>query len=88
MGDAFGDGLIRMAGLGTPLDLKGKVDGDRPTIVAGLAQLVRGLTSLDLSGNSLDAGEAEVLANGVAASRIERLRCPPLLNMNECVSSD
>ena len=47
MGDAFGRGLLRAAGMeGDALDLSLKLGGDRPTALAAVAQLARGLTSL------------------------------------------
>ena len=41
MGEAFGEGLLKAAGVvGEELDLKGKLGGDRPTTVAVVAQLI------------------------------------------------
>ena len=41
MGEAFGKGLLKAAGVvGEELDLKGKLGGDRPTTVAVVAQLI------------------------------------------------
>ncbi|KOO35834.1 hypothetical protein Ctob_015332 [Chrysochromulina tobinii] len=58
MGDAFGKGLKRTAGVGDVLDLSQKlIGGDRPTMVAVVAQLMRGLASLSLRENKLTDGE-------------------------------
>ena len=69
MGDAFGRGVLQAAGVaGAALDLKGKLGGDRPTTVAVVVHLMRGLASLDLSSNSLGVEEAKVLLGGLAGS--------------------
>ena len=68
MGDTFGCGLLRTVGLGTALNLKEQLGGDRTTSIAAVVQMMRGLTSLDLSGNSLDAEEGKMLAVGLATS--------------------
>jgi Ran GTPase-activating protein (RanGAP) involved in mRNA processing and transport len=58
MGDAFGKGLKQTAGLDDELDLSKKlIGGDRPTMVAAVVQLMRGLSSLRLRGNKLTDGE-------------------------------
>ena len=69
MGDAFGNGLIKTAGLGEVLNLsKGKLGGDRATSIAAVAQLMRGLKSLDLSKNKLNANEVKELAGAILAN--------------------
>ena len=68
MGAAFGEGLMQAASLDAALDLKGKLGGHRPTTVAAMAQLMRGLTSLDLSDILLSAEEAKVVAGALATS--------------------
>ena len=68
MGATFGEGLRQAAGLGATLDLEGKLGGHQLTACAAVAQMARGLTSLDLSGNKLGAGEAKVVAAGLAVS--------------------
>jgi hypothetical protein len=58
MGDAFGKGLKQTARLSDELDLSKKlIGGDRPTMVAVVAQLMRGLASLSLRENKLTDGE-------------------------------
>jgi Ran GTPase-activating protein (RanGAP) involved in mRNA processing and transport len=61
MGDAFGKGLKQTAGVGDELDLSkkliGGIGGDRPTMVAAVALLMRGLASLSLRENELTDGE-------------------------------
>eukprot|EP00900_Chrysochromulina_parva_P011126 jgi/Chrpa1/20013/Chrysochromulina_OHIO_Genome00027898-RA len=58
MGNAFGKGLKQTAGVGAVLDLSKKlIGGDRPTMVAAVAQLMRGLASLSLRENELTDGE-------------------------------
>jgi len=58
MGDAFGKGLKQTAGAGDELDLSQKlIGGDRPTMVAAVAELMRGLASLSLRENKLTDGE-------------------------------
>ena len=68
MGAAFGEGLVQTAGLDKAIDLKGKLGGDRPTAVAAVAQLMRGLTSIDLSNNKLGPQDAEGIAEGIYGS--------------------
>ena len=68
MGDEFGKGLMQTAGLDAELNLKGKLGGDRETTVAAVAQLIRGLTSLDLSHNMLSATEVKVLTDELITS--------------------
>ena len=42
MGDAFGKGLMRAAGVdGTSLDLTGKLKGHQPTVLAVLVSAIR-----------------------------------------------
>jgi hypothetical protein len=58
MGDAFGKGLKQTARLSDELDLSKKlIGGDRPTMVAAVVQLMRGLASLSLRENKLTDGE-------------------------------
>ena len=69
MGEAFGIGLRRAAGVeGSTLDLSRKLGGDRPTAVRAVTQLMGSLTSVDLSINMLDAEAAKVLAPAIASS--------------------
>ena len=66
MGDAFGKGLKQMAGVGDELDLSNKlVGGDRPTMVAAVAQLMRGLASLSLRWNKLTDGEGSKMVEAL-----------------------
>ena len=69
MGDAFGCGLMRTAGLEATLNLNGKLRGDRPTTIAVVAELVRALTSLDLSSNNLSSGEGAKIAERLKISK-------------------
>jgi Ran GTPase-activating protein (RanGAP) involved in mRNA processing and transport len=66
MGDGFGRGLLRAAGVtGDTLDLSQKLGGDPPTVRRVLAAVVAGagkLRTLDLSQNKLDAEDARALA--------------------------
>ena len=58
MGDAFGKGLKQTARVGDVLDLSKKlIGGDRPTMVAAVAELMRVLASLSLRENELTDGE-------------------------------
>jgi hypothetical protein len=58
IGDGFGKGLKQTAGVGDELDLSKKLTGgDRPTMVAAVAQLMRWLASLSLRENELTDGE-------------------------------
>eukprot|EP00900_Chrysochromulina_parva_P019521 jgi/Chrpa1/27570/Chrysochromulina_OHIO_Genome00027619-RA len=58
MVDGFGKGLKQTARLSDELDLSHKLfEGDRPTVVAAVAQLMRGLASLSLRENKLTDGE-------------------------------
>jgi hypothetical protein len=59
MGDGFGRGLLcAVRETGDTLDLSGKLTGgDRPTMVAVVAELMRGLASLGLRKNKLTDGE-------------------------------
>jgi hypothetical protein len=57
MGDAFGKGLKQTVGVDDELDLSKKlIGGDRPTMVAAVAQLMRVLVSLSLRENGLTDG--------------------------------
>jgi Ran GTPase-activating protein 1 len=66
MGDGFGRGLLRAAGVtGGTLDLSQKLGGDPPTVRRVLAAVVAGagkLRTLDLSQNKLGAKDAQALA--------------------------
>ena len=69
MGDAFGKGLIKTSGLGKVLNLsQGKLGGDRATVISVVGQLMRGLTSLDLSANKINVHEVKELAGAILAN--------------------
>ncbi|KOO26799.1 hypothetical protein Ctob_001341, partial [Chrysochromulina tobinii] len=69
MGDAFGKGLKQTARLGDELDLSKKlVGGDRPTMVAAVAQLMRVLASLSLRENKLTDGEGVKIVEALQAN--------------------
>ena len=69
MGEAFGKGLLKAAGVvGEELDLKEKLGGDRPTAVAAVAQLMRGLTSLSISGNELSDESKQAIGAALHSS--------------------
>jgi hypothetical protein len=69
MGDAFGKGLKQTAGVGDELDLSQKlIGGDRPTMVAAVVQLMRGLASLSLRENQLNDGEASKMVEALHAN--------------------
>ena len=71
MGDEFRRGLLKAAGVaGVALDLKGKLGGDRPTVLAVVAQLMRAasLSSINLSDNSLRPEGAKALAPAIRDS--------------------
>jgi hypothetical protein len=55
-GDTFGSGLLLAAGVkGDELNLRGKLGGDRPTVLAVVCALMGSLRVLDLSDNALAA---------------------------------
>jgi Ran GTPase-activating protein (RanGAP) involved in mRNA processing and transport len=69
MGDAFGKGLKQTAGVGEELDLSKKlIGGDRPTMVAAVAQLMHGLVSLSLRENKLTDGEGVKMVEALQAN--------------------
>jgi Ran GTPase-activating protein (RanGAP) involved in mRNA processing and transport len=69
MGDAFGKGLKQTAGVDDELDLSEKLTGgDRPTMVAAVAQLMRGLVSLSLRENKLTDGEGVKMVEALQAN--------------------
>ena len=75
LGDSFGSGLMRavssnglMRGAGDSLDLSGQIAGHRPTSLAAIAQLMLGLTSIDLSQNEITPDEVRVLAEALQKS--------------------
>ena len=69
MGEAFGKGMLKAAGVvGEELDLNEKLGGHRLTAVAAVAQLVRGLKSLNLQKNKISEEEAKVMAEGLKIS--------------------
>ena len=56
MGDEFGRGLLRAAGVtGDELDLSQKIGGDRQTAMRAVAQLAVALTSLKYAASHSDA---------------------------------
>ena len=77
MGENFGRGLLQTARVGAALDLKGMLRGDRPTAIAVVIELMRGLTSLDLSQNKLDANEAQMLGSVLSTTS-------SLISLNLC----
>ena len=68
MGDTFGRGLRRAAGMaaGDKLDLNHKLGGDRPTALRALAAMK--FSSLSLRANGLGADEVEAVAEMVRTS--------------------
>ena len=68
LGDGFGLGLVRAAGLSGSLDLSGQIGGHRPTSVAAVAQLIHGLEVIDLSENNLSPAEVVMIARAVQSS--------------------
>ena len=59
-------GLLRAAGVeGEALDLSGKLGGERHTVIRVVALLSRGLTRLDLTNNSLDDAEQQLMRDSV-----------------------
>jgi hypothetical protein len=69
MGDAFGKGLKQTARLSDELDLSKKlIGGDRPTVVAAVAQLMRRLVSLSLRENELTDGEGVKMVEALQAN--------------------
>jgi len=66
MGEAFGRGLLRAAGVeGDSLDLSRKLGGDRPTVVRVLVELSAVLTSIDVGFNDLDEETALSIVRAV-----------------------
>ena len=68
LGPQFGRGLVRAAGASTALDLVGQIGGHRPTSLAAVAQLMLGVTSIDLSENGITPSELRALAQAIEAS--------------------
>jgi hypothetical protein len=65
-GTTFGGGLLRAAGVeGDELNLRGKLGGDRPTVLAVVCALLGSLRVLDLSYNQLSPEEGGALAEGL-----------------------
>jgi len=77
MGDGFGRGLLRAAGVtGSTLDLSQKLGGDPPTVRRVLAAVVAGagkLRTLDLSQNKLGAEDARALAPALKTTALTSL---------------
>jgi len=77
MGDGFGRGLLRAAGVtGSTLDLSQKLSGDPPTVRRVLAAVVAGagkLRTLGLSQNKLDAEDARALAPALKTTALTSL---------------
>jgi Ran GTPase-activating protein (RanGAP) involved in mRNA processing and transport len=77
MGDDFGRGLLRAAGVtGDTLDLSQKLGGDPPTVRRVLAAVVASagkLRTLDLSQNRLDAEDARALAPALKTTALKSL---------------
>ena len=77
MGDDFGRGLLRAAGVtGDTLDLSQKLGGDPPTVRRVLAAVVASagkLRTLDLSQNRLDAEDARALAPALKTTALTSL---------------
>ena len=81
MGDAFGHGLLRSAGVrGDTLDLRGKLRGDLPTVLRVIVEMLQtnALTECNLLNNGLlDTESATILAKlgterGIMLSGIKR----------------
>ncbi|KOO27154.1 hypothetical protein Ctob_012414 [Chrysochromulina tobinii] len=69
MGDTFGKGLKQTARVDDVLDLSKKLTGGyRPTMVAAVAQLMRGLASLSLRENKLTDGEGVKMVEALQAN--------------------
>ena len=68
LGDGFGVGLVRAARVSARLDLSSQIGGHRPTSVAAVAELMRGVESIDLSDNRLSPTEVLLIANSVRVS--------------------
>ena len=78
MGDAFGKGLLKAAGVeGRELDLAKKLGGDQRTSLAAVVQLACGLTSLNLAGNTLvNSDGIETLASALKTNTaLQTLKC-------------
>ena len=70
IGDPFRRGLLRAAGVqGYVLNLRGKLGGDRAVSLKAVGQLLRVVTSADLSQNGLGTSGAAALAEDIAQSR-------------------
>ena len=64
MGEGFGRGLLRAAGVGERLELRGRLGGDRDTALRAVAQMMRAATHVDLSDNQLTVREVALLRFG------------------------
>jgi hypothetical protein len=82
MGDGFGRGLLRAAGVtGGTLDLSQKLGGDPPTVRRVLAAMMKTtvLTSLSVANNNIDGEGAQQLATAVLnCSSLEVLSGVPI----------
>ena len=70
MGDSFGKGLLLASGVnGDSLDLAQKLGGNRPTVLSVLTAVMKFLTSVDLSFNTLGAEGAKPIAEAMSVSK-------------------
>jgi predicted DNA-binding transcriptional regulator YafY len=60
---------MRAAGAKGTLNLSGQIGGHRPTSVAAVAELMKGLHTLDLSENSLGPDETTAIAKAISSSK-------------------
>ena len=71
MGDAFGKGLMRAAGVeGTSLDLKGKLGGHGPTVLAVLEVLSASVTKISLAQNMLGEEGTKTICEAVGGNKV------------------
>jgi Ran GTPase-activating protein (RanGAP) involved in mRNA processing and transport len=82
MGDGFGRGLLRAAGVtGGTLDLSQKLGGDPPTVRRVLAAMIKttALKSLSIANNNIDGEGAQQLATAaLSSSSLEVLSGVPI----------
>ena len=85
MGKAFGRGLLNAASVtGNTLDLRGKMGGDKPTVVRVVGEMSASLKSLSVKANGITSKEAEQLAAAVLASKsLEVLSDVPIKELRE-----
>jgi hypothetical protein len=68
LGEGFGSGLMKAAGVRSALDLAGQIGGHRPTSLSAVEQLMTAVQTIDLSSNEITPSEAKAIARAVQKS--------------------